>query len=469
MSTFSGLTTASSAIAAARRGMDVVGQNIANQMTTGYTRQRLETSAVGAPSVYGRFATGEQPGNGVSIDGIARLGDAVLDARVRDTLAASGYWTTRASASAAAEAALAEPTEDGIAHQLSEFWAAWQDLANAPDSTAAAAAVITHAETLAGRIGDAYRKISDQWSSAHTTAATTVSQINALASQVADLNGAIRDAAVSGSSPNELVDQRNLLAQNLARLSGATGTVEPDGTLTVRIDGNAIVSGADARAIVVSGPSSLEAGGGLTLTWATDSAMTVDAVGGELGGLLAVLAPAGDGGVLAGVAEDLNALATALAASVNAQHQAGVTTDGTPGGDFFSIAVGGPAALGLGVVPQGRADLAVAAPGGGPLDGANADALSGIGNAAGGPTGLWSDVIARLAVSTAAEAGRASRADSGAIAAVSAQQSVAGVDVDEETVNLLTLQTAYQAAARVLTAVDEALDVLINRTGLVGR
>ena len=54
-------------------------------------------------------------------------------------------------------------------------------------------------------------------------------------------------------------------------------------------------------------------------------------------------------------------------------------------------------------------------------------------------------------------------------AATALQQSQTGVDLDEETANLLTYQHAYQGAARVLTAIDEMLDVLINRTGLVGR
>lgn len=469
MSTFSGLNTASSALAAARRGMDLVGQNIANQTTPGYTRQRLETSAVAAVAVSGRFSVGAQPGQGVSVDGIARLGDAVLDARVRDTLAASGYWSTRASAAAAAEAALAEPTENGIAHQLSEFWASWQDLANRPDSTAAAAAVITHAQALAGRIADGYRTVSDQWASVRSTADMTVSQINVAAAQIADLNGAIRDSIGAGGAPNELIDRRNLLAQNVARLSGATAAVEADGTLTLRIDGNALVSGSEARALMLSGPPSIESTGSMVLAWGPDGALVVDAAGGELGGQLSVLAPAADGGVLSGLAGDFNALATALADAVNAQHRAGVTSSGALGGDFFSLTPGGPAALGLGVIPTGTTDLAIGLAGGGPLDGSNADALSDVGARPGGPNGLWSDVVARLAVSTASEAGRASRADAGATAAVVAQQSVAGVDGDEETVNLLTLQTSYQAAARVLTAVDEALDVLINRTGLVGR
>ena len=114
MSTFSGLNTAASGLAAARRGMDVVGQNIANQKTEGYTRQRVTTSAVAAIAQTGRFSVGALPGHGVSIDGVARLGDALLDARVRDALGASGYWSTRAVAATTIEASLAEPTANGI-------------------------------------------------------------------------------------------------------------------------------------------------------------------------------------------------------------------------------------------------------------------------------------------------------------------------------------------------------------------
>lgn len=134
MSTFSGLNTAASGLAAARRGMDVVGQNIANQKTEGYTRQRVTTSAVAAIAQTGRFSVGALPGHGVSIDGVARLGDALLDARVRDALGASGYWSTRAVAATTVEASLAEPTANGLAARLSKFWSGWQDLANTPDS-----------------------------------------------------------------------------------------------------------------------------------------------------------------------------------------------------------------------------------------------------------------------------------------------------------------------------------------------
>uniref|UniRef100_UPI0028115E00 flagellar basal body rod C-terminal domain-containing protein n=1 Tax=Microbacterium sp. TaxID=51671 RepID=UPI0028115E00 len=125
--------------------------------------------------------------------------------------------------------------------------------------------------------------------------------------------------------------------------------------------------------------------------------------------------------------------------------------------------------LGLSVVPTNGRQLALAAPGAGAHDSSNADAISQIGEGAGSPDTVWADFVTSFGVAAAGDAQRANVAEVAAVTSVAAQQSVAGVDGDEETINLLTYQTAYQAAARVLTAVDEALDVLINRTGVVGR
>lgn len=467
MSTFSGLNTASSALLAARRGLDLVGQNIANQNTAGYTRQRVDTSAVGPAGVNSQYSVGPRVGGGVSIDGISRIGDAVLDARVRDSLAVSGFWSTKASAALTAEKVLAEPTVDGLAHKLSQFWAGFQDLANSPDSVAAASTVLTSAQTITAQVADGYRAVSDQWTQSRTAVDRTVDAINAAADQVAFLNATIRDNINSGGTPNELIDQRNVLAQNIARMAGATGTVEADGTLTLRVDGNPLVAGGDARHLVASGPASIEADQPTTIAWANGTPAAI--TGGELGGHLSVVAPTTQGGVLTNLAATYNDVATSLAEKVNALHQSGVTHEGTPGGAFFAITPGGPAALALSVVPTSRDELALAAPGAGPLDGSIADKIGSLGLSTDGPDAIWAGGVSALAVSTAAEKQRAGAAESSVIAAVTAQQSVAAVDGDEEAMNLLTLQTQYQAAARVLTAIDEALDVLINRTGLVGR
>ncbi|WP_223692974.1 flagellar basal body protein [Leifsonia poae] len=130
MSTFSGLNTAYTGLVAAKTGLDVVGQNIANAGTAGYTRQRVTSSGVPALNSAGLFTGGVRPGQGVSIDGIQRLDDAALDARVRTTAALSGYSGIRAAALATLESSLNEPGTNGISAQLQKFWSAWHDVAN---------------------------------------------------------------------------------------------------------------------------------------------------------------------------------------------------------------------------------------------------------------------------------------------------------------------------------------------------
>lgn len=469
MSTFSGISTAASALAAARRGMDVVGQNIANQNTEGYTRQRITSHAVSPVTQLGRFGAAVAPGNGVTVTGIARLGDAVLDARVRESVAASGYWSARALATTTAEAALAEPTADGLSARLSKFWAGWQDLANTPDSGAARAVVLASGTELAQHIASGYRAVAAQWADARASVDRTVEQVNSAAGQIAALNRDIRDALASGRSANELIDRRAVLAEDVARLTGAGATVEQDGTMTVRLDGNALVSGTDARRLTADGPTSIDAGGRIALSWADAPGIAVPVTSGELGGVLSVLAPAAEGGTLAVLARSYDALATTIAGQVNAQHRAGATATGAPGGDFFALDASVPAALGLSVAIGSAADLALAAPGAGAKDGSNADALSQLGRGAGSPDTLWSDQVMSLGVATAGDVQRAKLSATTTATTVAAQRSVAGVDGDEETISLMTYQSAYQAAARVLTAVDEALDVVINRMGVVGR
>lgn len=468
MSSFAGLRLAESALSAARAGMTVTGQNIANQTTTGYTRQRVDQAPLSGVGQTGLWKSGLGIGGGVSVTGVARLGDAVLDARVRDALSTSGFWSARATAAARAESAMAEPTKDGLAANLDRFWSGWSDLANTPEP-AAAQVVLTNAQVLVGQIAAGYQAVAGQWSDLRGQVDRGIADVNAVAGQVAALNGQIRDALHAGRNANELIDQRNVLAQQLSSAVGATGVVESDGTLTLRVDGNALVSGDSSRSLQVTGPREISEAGRIVVSWADRPDVPVVVGGGVVGGTISALAPASDGGTLAAVAAAYNETATALAAAVNDVHRTGVTAGGAAGGDFFSLDTTGPAALGLSVVPTGLDQLALAAPGAGAKDTTIADRISALGASATGPSKTWATFVTGFAVSVAGDLQRADIADMGAVAAVTAQQSNASVDGDEETINLLTYQTAYQAAARVLTAMDEALDLLINRTGLVGR
>lgn len=472
MSTFSGLNTAFTGLTAARSGIEVAGQNIANAKTAGYTRQRVSLEAAQALSATGRISNRlATPGQGVSVTGIARLGDVFLDARVRTSFAAAGYNGVRASALSTLEAGLNEPGKSGISAQLADFWSSWQDLSNNAGEAAAGAVVIEEAKVLVSQIAAGYSAVATQWNAVRTTADGQANDLNFAAGQVAALNVLIRDQRNAGGSVNELLDQRSQYATTIATLAGGTVNELPDGTVEVLIGGNPIVSGDVVNPVTLSGSYAMD-GSALRLEWAKHPGRPVALNSGELAGSLSLLAPAnaaGTGGALAEAAASYNALATTLSTQVNAVHQSGVTTTGATGLNFFDVDASRPAALGLTVRAQSGADLATAAPGAGALDGSIADKIAQLRLAGGSPDSVWATFVTHVAVETKSTLQQSALADLAAAGASTAQLSSASVDIDEENVNLLTSQTAYQASARVFTAVDEMLDTLINRTGLVGR
>ena len=475
MSTFSGLTTAYSGLTAARQGLDVVGQNIANATTAGYTRQRVTTAEVGAlPGNGPLFAGRVQVGQGVSVESIARLGDVYLDARVRTAAATSGNLAVQSNALRTVEASLGEPGASGISSQLQSYWAAWQDVANHPGEPAPAEVLLVQAKQLTGTVAAGYTAVDNAWSDTRSKLSGMADELNDAGARVADLNGRIRSTLAAGGSANELLDQRNSLTTTIAALTGGTVRTLTDGTADVLIGGNALVSGDTFRAVKVVG-SNLMSGVGaapVALEWASRPGVTVAVDSGEIAGSISLLAPpngTGTGGAIAEAAAGYNAFATTLAAQINAVHRAGSTTTGVTGLDFFSVAAVGPAALGLGVVPTSAAGLATGTPGAGALDGSNADAIGNIGGTAGSPDLVWSAFVTSIGVATKSSTQQATLAQSASTSASKSQLANSSVDLDEESLNMVTFQKAYQGAARVMTAVDEMLDVLINRTGLVGR
>lgn len=474
MSTFSGLNTAYTGLVAAKAGLDVVGQNLVNANTTGYTRQRVSTSGVAALATAGLFTGGVRPGQGVSVDGIQRLNDAALDARVRSTTALAGYSDTRASALTTLENSLNEPGTNGLSAQLQKFWSAWSDVANQAGEQAPAGVLLGQAGSLVTQLAQGYRAVDDQWSALRTSVNGMVSDLNAAASEVADLNGRIRAAVASGASANELMDRRDVLTTQIAKLAGGVVRPNEDGTVDVLVGGNALVSGTTANAVQIAGAGRMAdaAGAPVQLEWAHRPGQAIALEGGSIAGALSTLGPAdasGTGGALAEAAAGYNAFAVTLAQRVNDIHRTGATPSGATGLDFFAIDPSQPAALGLSVVPTSVAGIATGTPGAGGSDGSIADAISQLGTGQDAVDKQWAAFVVTIGVASKTAQQQSDLADLAATSATNAQLSTSSVDLDEENMNMLAYQHAYQGAARVMTAVDEALDVLINHTGIVGR
>ncbi|MDF9752656.1 flagellar hook-associated protein FlgK [Arthrobacter sp. ES3-54] len=474
MSTFGALNTAYRGLTAAQQGMNVAGQNIANAATEGYTRQRVDQSSLAAPA-RGLFSGGAlQAGQGVSVDAIARLGSSFLDGSVRSAGAQAGYASARSSALQGIEGILQEPGENGISTALQGFWSAWQAAANQPSEDGPKGLLLNAANSVTDKISSAYQALDSQWSRTRAQASDNVDAVNAAAAQVASYNTTIRSTLAAGGSANELIDARAKLTDKIAGLVGGTVREQSDGTVDVLVGGNALVTGGSLRTLALSGSPSDRMGSTVQLVWQNPAGVATPD-GGQVAGALSVLAPIatppstpGSGGAIAEAAESFNKFATALATAVNPIHATGVTGTGATGVGFFTIPGTGPAALNI-KGPANTADIALKASTGGPLDTSIADKISQLGTGSTSPDKAWSGIVTNIGVQSRGAQQHESLTEAAQVSALTSRSSQASVSLDEENVSLLTNQHAYQAAARVMTAVDEALDVLINRTGLVGR
>ena len=479
MSTFSGLSTALSSLVAQRQALEVAGQNVANANTVGYTRQRADMQSVDSASVRSMFSTPLGVGSGVNVVGNARLGDEFLDARLRTQTSQAAASGANATTFTRLESVVTEPSDTGLSSSLQEFWAAWEDVSNAPQNPATRTALLGKAIAFTNQVADTYRAFAGQWQQARTEADALVSDVNTAAQSIADLNNQIRGVLVSGGSANELIDKRSELITRLSGLVGASSRPQEDGTVNVMVAGNPLVTGDRAQEVRVDGsyvmaaalqepPSATDV---VRLTWAnTGTPLVLD--GGSLAGTVTSLSPSSFGGPISRSLDAVNTVATQVATAVNAIHQNGQTLAPSPndtGVDFFDFTAGSPPALGLKVAFTDPNRVAAAAPASGALDGSIADQIAQVRESGSGPDAAWRAFVVDLGVTSAAATRRAQISETSRSSAENLQRSNASVDVDEEMTNMLAFQRAYQGAARVLTAVDEMLDTLINRTGVVGR
>jgi len=472
LSTFSGLGTALSSLIAQRQALEVSGQNVANANTVGYTRQRAALASLPAATVPSMFSTTNGVGLGTAVTGIERLGDVFLDARLRNETSGAARLATVATEYKTLEGTIGEPSTTGFSKDLTNFWNSWSDVANSSGTTANRSVLLERGKAVADRLGTMYEDVATQWQQALTTTTSLVTQVNTTATNVADLNTRILAITNAGGSANELMDQRDLLVTQLSGLVGASTRTNADGSVDVMVAGNALVSGGSANALQVapSSPKSFQGavdGGTVTIQWAK-SGHPAGLEGGTVAGLLTVLAPEADGGVLTRAAAELDGIATEIATQVNDFHQDGFTADGRTGIDFFSLDLAHPAKS-LAVAITNPADIAVSGSATEEFDGKIGEKIAGLAKAADGPDALWSAFVVDLGVKSASATSRATVAEAARATASAAQLAQTSVDTDEETVNMLAFQRAYEGAARVLTAVDEMLDTLINRTGVVGR
>jgi len=443
------LSQASSSLGAASAWSATAGHNLQNLGTVGYARQRVTLVASDAQ----RLAWGWL-GAGVAVQGIGQIRDRFLEAQLPASLAAE------ASARAEAEALRAVRVFDtdlagGLSDALSTFYGKLRSLSTRPDDPVLRAEALRAAEGLARSFQRTAGGIRGAQEALDLQLRDTLPSVGDAAARFADLNRQIRAASAGGAPPNDLLDARQRLQDELVARTGATPVQESNGDVHLLLPGGqALVSGTAAGRLTAAPDP---ANGGLLALQIDPPGTAVRSLRGSLGGLLAAR-----DGALAEAASALDRLAWDLGSALNAIHAAGTGTDGSTGLDLFSL---GPSAAGaaarIAVALSDPAQLATAGVGAGSGDGTNLLALIATETSA-DPAGTLGSIIAAFG-GAAARAATAADHEGAILDNLQAlRESVSGVSLDEELIELTRAQRSYEAVSKVIQATDAMLETLLQ-------
>lgn len=507
-----GLSIALSGIEAQAAGMNTASNDLANVGTAGYVREQVNLSPVGTNAV----------GEGVAVQSVTQVTNAVLDAGALAASALSAGANARSSVLVEAQAAFPEPGPSGLQAQLSSFWSSFDTLAATPSSLAARQQVVDQAQVVASTLNGSSGKLQGDYSQVAQEVSTAVARDNALLRQIAQLNTAVVGAQPTGGAA-ALVDQRSQLLGQLASNLGVTTSTQANGSLDVLLGSVTLVQGAHVTPLAAT--ASTPAGTG---SWSGQELGVSAQLGSGRGASAVALSPGGTvGGLLAaagqvqGFQTQLDAVAADLAGAVNTALAAGTyyqrssgsagTTTWTPtsGGPPLFVAgrasvttsaSGVPAGLGASNISVNGAiaglpgtgasgDLALIAAGGpptgtppafpGPNDGTNAQALAALAagsvdaqgnfalpgspvNGLASPDASYQRFVGSLGTAVAGAQSQAQLARSQASAASAAQQGVSGVNPNEELTSMVQYQNAYQASAKALATIESTIQSLLS-------
>jgi len=464
-SLFASLGLARQSLSANQAGLDITQKNIANANTPGYTRLRLnQYPGTSADSI------GYLPGSGNVLTSVDSYRNRFLDYRITSELQDKGKNEAAATALKQVEDILNENADQGLQNSLSEFFNSFEELANAPEDIARRQSVLSAAESLKDDLQRVYGSIQRIQIDQDQAVRDTVGEINSLTESIAELNVRIGQAEPKRPEDAEAFrDQRQRLLDELAGLIDISYFETESGAFTVATRNGQPLVNADQNhplQAAVTGP------GGFLRVSLEGVDITARVQSGKLGGLLQARDV-----TIAGYLADLDDLAAGLIERVNTVHAQGSDLFGVQGGDFFVPFVPAVPGSNSGAVRTMQVALVdplrIAAAGltGGKGDNANALVLTAIGDetlfSSGSLTAteFYSGLAYRIGDDSRRAEDNYETQRSVVTQLENQRDSASGVSLDEEAVNIIRFQKAYEANARFIRVVDELSDELMRILG----
>ena len=252
-STFAGLNTMVGGINANRLSLDTVGHNISNASTTGYSRQSVNLAATRSQeisSIYG-YA---QVGTGVDSLSITRARNIYADKQYWKENADQGYYDTLQTNYDKVETIFNDSSDNGIQSAMEAFYQAWSDLSTNASDSSTRITTVEQGEVFADRVNTAATQLQSQISANYEDLELNVSNVNSITDQIVGLNKNIASIEATGSSANDLRDQRDNLVDELSGYVDVSVTEDSNGMYTVVSNGATLVGGVNKLTLEMSEP-----------------------------------------------------------------------------------------------------------------------------------------------------------------------------------------------------------------------
>ncbi|MBT9437953.1 MAG: flagellar hook-associated protein FlgK [Deltaproteobacteria bacterium] len=453
------LNTGRTALLTQQKAIDVTGHNIANVNTDGYSRQRVNMETNEPYS-----SQPGQTGTGVRAAEIQRIYDRFLGAQINNENQNLGNWETQKGVLERVEIIFDESSGYGLNQAMSEFWNAWQDLANNPSDYAGRAALLAKSETMTATFNNIYSNLEQIQTDIDTSIMGTVKEINSIAERIAGLNQKIALTEVGGQNANDYRDSRDLLLKELSLKINIDSFENSDGKVTVLVaGGRPLVENISSWNLSTQPDVDSDF---QDIAWTDSDGNLVDITDSISGGKLKGWLEARDV-TIPDYLSKLDNLAEGIITEVNDLHKAGLGLNdvSVAGRNFFA----GTTATNMAVDVDDVNNIAAA----GSFDGlpggnSNAIEIANLQNALkmNSDTATFDDYYNSLVSDVGSGVQKATvnfdHQSSMVTHLDNYRESVSGVSLDEEMVNLIKFQHGYNAAARLISVADELLDRVIS-------
>jgi len=426
--------------------IDTTAKNITNINTEGYKRRRVETS---------NYLGMGQVSNNLKQDDLCRIQNTFIDHRLLIEQENLGKYETNKMLLKNIESIFGEPLDSGLGNIMLEFWNAWNDLANNPESQTAKTVVKDKAVMLTNTFNRLYTDLHDLQEQIGLNINEKINEVNQLLQQIDSLN-----RRLNAHSSAELLDQRDAVIEQLSKLVDINVRKNSNHEVTISLDGQILISSNYSTKLV----STVSYKNGFSVyEFRLENGQTpLNIDGGSLGALLEV-----NNQNIPDYIDRLNTLATTLANRVNQVHNLGYNSYGENQVNFFVPNVQRAADLQVSAdILKDASRIATAQSSGSSGDNTIALAIYDIQNEKliQGTTlsDFYGSLISNLG-SQVREAAFLTESQTKIVENLQNQRdAISGVSLDEELAALIQYENAYTAASRLIQTADTMIKALLD-------